>query len=81
MTESGDANGLVGIGELVDDVFPKTWVQTCIVHLIRHSLRATSPRREREQVARDLKPIPPSMPTRPARRSSASTRNGERASR
>jgi transposase-like protein len=31
-------------------------VQTCIVHLIRHSLRYL-PRREREQVARDLKPI------------------------
>ena len=31
-------------------------VQTCIVHLIRHSLRYV-PRREREQVARDLRPI------------------------
>jgi putative transposase len=31
-------------------------VQTCIVHLIRHSLKYV-PRREREQVARDLKPI------------------------
>jgi putative transposase len=31
-------------------------VQTCVVHLIRHSLKYV-PRREREQVARDLKPI------------------------
>jgi putative transposase len=31
-------------------------VQTCIVHLIRASLKYV-PRREREQVARDLKPI------------------------
>jgi putative transposase len=31
-------------------------VPTCIVHLIRHSLKYV-PRREREQVARDLKPI------------------------
>ena len=31
-------------------------MQTCIVHLIRHSLKYV-PRREREQVARDLKPI------------------------
>ena len=31
-------------------------MQTCIVHLIRHSLKHV-PRREREQVARDLKPI------------------------
>jgi len=30
-------------------------VQTCIVHLIRLSLKYV-PRREREQVARDLKP-------------------------
>ena len=37
-------------------MFPQTWVQTCIVHLIRHSLRFV-PRRDREQVARDLKPI------------------------
>ena len=35
---------------------PNTTVQTCIVHLIRHSLKYV-PRREREQVARDLKPI------------------------
>ncbi|HEX4107147.1 MAG TPA: transposase [Solirubrobacteraceae bacterium] len=33
-----------------------TTVQTCIVHLIRSSLKYV-PRREREQVARDLKPI------------------------
>ena len=31
-------------------------MQTCVVHLIRHSLKYV-PRREREQVARDLKPI------------------------
>jgi putative transposase len=31
-------------------------VQSCIVHLIRLSLRYV-PRRQREQVARDLKPI------------------------
>ncbi len=31
-------------------------MQTCVVHLIRHSLKYV-PRRERERVARDLKPI------------------------
>jgi putative transposase len=31
-------------------------VQTCVVHLIRHSLQYVR-RRERERVARDLKPI------------------------
>jgi putative transposase len=49
-------DGLNGFPEAIEAVFPKTWVQTCIVHLIRHSLRFV-PRREREQVARDLKPI------------------------
>jgi putative transposase len=49
-------DGLKGFPEAIEAVFPKAWVQTCIVHLIRHSLRFV-PRREREQVARDLKPI------------------------
>jgi len=49
-------DGLKGFPEAIEAVFPQTWVQTCIVHLIRHSLRYV-PRREREQVARDLKPI------------------------
>src|SRR5579862_1190941 len=49
-------DGLKGFPEAIEAVFPATTVQTCIVHLIRHSLRYV-PRREREQVARDLKPI------------------------
>src|SRR6202011_4243159 len=49
-------DGLKGFPEAIEAVFPNTWVQTCIVHLIRHSLRYV-PRREREQVARDLRPI------------------------
>jgi putative transposase len=49
-------DGLKGCPEAIEAIFPKTTVQTCIVHLIRHSLRYV-PRREREQVARDLKPI------------------------
>jgi transposase-like protein len=49
-------DGLKGFPDAIEAVFPKTWVQTCIVHLIRHSLRYV-PRREREKVARDLKPI------------------------
>ena len=49
-------DGLKGFPEAIEAVFPKTWVQTCIVHLIRHSLRYV-PCREREQVARDLRPI------------------------
>jgi putative transposase len=49
-------DGLKGFPEAIEAIFPKTTVQTCVVHLIRSSLRYV-PRREREQVARDLKPI------------------------
>jgi putative transposase len=49
-------DGLKGFPEAIEAIFPKTTVQTCVVHLIRHSLKYV-PRRERERVARDLKPI------------------------
>jgi putative transposase len=49
-------DGLKGFPDAIEAVFPQAWVQTCIVHLIRHSLRFV-PRKEREQVARDLRPI------------------------
>jgi putative transposase len=49
-------DGLKGFPEAIEAIFPATVVQTCIVHLIRLSLKYV-PRREREQVARDLKPI------------------------
>jgi putative transposase len=49
-------DGLAGFPDAIEAIFPKTTVQTCIVHLIRNSLKYV-PRREREQVARDLKPI------------------------
>ncbi|HUL46774.1 MAG TPA: IS256 family transposase [Steroidobacteraceae bacterium] len=49
-------DGLKGFPEAIEAIFPKTTVQTCIVHLIRNSLKYV-PRRQREQVARDLKPI------------------------
>jgi putative transposase len=49
-------DGLKGFPEAIEAIYPSTTVQTCIVHLIRHSLKYV-PRREREQVARDLKPV------------------------
>src|SRR6059058_4990132 len=49
-------DGLKGFPEAIEAVFPKTTVQTCIVHLIRHSLKYV-PRREYDKVAKDLKPI------------------------
>jgi putative transposase len=49
-------DGLNGFPEAIEAIFPETVVQTCIVHLIRHSVKYV-PRREYEKVARDLKPI------------------------
>src|SRR3989454_6102089 len=49
-------DGLKGFPEAIEAIFPKTTVQTCIVHLIRLSLRYV-PRREYDQVTKDLKPI------------------------
>ena len=49
-------DGLTGFPAAIEAIFPQTTVQTCIVHLIRNSLKYV-PGREREQVARDLKPI------------------------
>jgi len=49
-------DGLKGFPEAIEAVFPDAWVQTCIVHLIRQSLRFV-PDKHRRQVANDLKPI------------------------
>jgi putative transposase len=49
-------DGLKGFPEAIEAVFPATTVQTCIVHLIRHSLKYV-PRRQYEQVTKDLRPI------------------------
>jgi putative transposase len=74
-------DGLKGFPDAIEAIFPQTVVQTCIVHLIRHSLKYV-PRRERERIARDLKPItPPSTPTPPSTRSRPSTTHGASASR
>jgi putative transposase len=49
-------DGLKGFPEAIEAIYPQTTVQTCIVHLIRASLKYV-PRREKEQVAKALKPI------------------------
>jgi putative transposase len=49
-------DGLNGLPEAVGQVWPQTVVQTCIVHLIRTTLRYCS-RADWEAVARDLKPV------------------------
>jgi putative transposase len=49
-------DGLKGFPEAIEAIFPATTVQTCIVHLIRSSLKYV-PRRQFDQVVKDLKPI------------------------
>src|SRR5207248_9829398 len=49
-------DGLKGFPEAIEAIFPETEVQTCIVHLIRHSLKYV-PRRQYDQVVKDLRPI------------------------
>src|SRR6188472_3782845 len=49
-------DGLKGFPDAIEAVFPATTVQTCIVHLIRQSLRYV-PRRQYDQVVKDLRPI------------------------
>src|SRR5580765_834094 len=49
-------DGLKGFPEAIEAVFPAATVQTCIVHLIRQSLRYV-PRRSYDQVINDLRPI------------------------
>ena len=49
-------DGLKGFPEAIEAALPLTVVQTCIVHMIRHSLRHV-PWKERRTVAKDLKEI------------------------
>jgi putative transposase len=49
-------DGLAGFPEAIEAVFPQTWVQTCIVHQIRSSMRYVS-YADRRKVAAALKPI------------------------
>jgi putative transposase len=49
-------DGLKGPPGAVNAVREKTIVQTCIVHLLRNSFRY-APKRDRAQIAKDLKPV------------------------
>ena len=49
-------DGLKGFPDAINAVFPKTQVQLCVVHMIRHSLRFVS-WKEKKYVTRDLKAI------------------------
>jgi putative transposase len=49
-------DGLKGFPEAIEAVYPCAWTQTCVVHLVRQSLRFV-PYKDRKRVARDLKAI------------------------
>jgi putative transposase len=49
-------DGLAGFPDAIEAVFPQAWVQTCIVHQIRSSMRYVS-YSDRRKVAAALKPI------------------------
>jgi transposase-like protein len=49
-------DGLKGLPDSVNAVFPRTIVQTCIIHLIRGTFRYAS-RRYWDELSKDLKPI------------------------
>src|SRR3954471_4719335 len=49
-------DGLKGLPDTVEAVWPQAIVQTCIIHLIRNTFRLTS-RRDADAIKRDIKPI------------------------
>jgi putative transposase len=49
-------DGLKGLPEVVENVWPQAIVQTCIIHLIRNTFRLTS-RRYWDEIKRDIRPI------------------------
>jgi len=49
-------DGLKGLPEAIATTFPRTTIQTCLVHLVRHSLSFVN-HQERKAVAADLKSI------------------------
>jgi transposase-like protein len=49
-------DGLTGFPEAIEAVYPQTWVQTCLVHQVRSSLRFV-PYKDKRAVAADLKRI------------------------
>ena len=49
-------DGLTGFPEAIEAVYPQAWVQTCLVHVVRSSLRFV-PYKDKKKVAADLKKI------------------------
>jgi transposase-like protein len=55
-------DGLRGFPEAIESVYPQAQIQTCIVHLIRHSLALAS-WKERKALAQALKPVYQAAPS------------------
>ena len=49
-------DGLKGLPEAIEAVFPQTEVQLCIVHMVRNSLKFVS-YKDRKKIADDLKAV------------------------
>jgi putative transposase len=49
-------DGLTALPEAVESVFADAWVQCCVVHLIRNSLKHVA-YKDQKQIVRDLRPI------------------------
>lgn len=49
-------DGLTGLDDAIQTAFPKAWVQLCIVHMVRNSLKYVS-WKDRKAMAADLKSI------------------------
>jgi putative transposase len=49
-------DGLTGFPEAIEAVFPEAWVQTCVVHQIRNSMRYVA-YQDRKKVAAALRPV------------------------
>lgn len=49
-------DGLTGMQEAIETAYPKTWVQLCLVHMVRNSLKYVS-YKDRREMANDLKTI------------------------
>lgn len=69
-------DGLKGLPEAVETVWPRTIVQTCVVHLLRNSFRYAA-RQDWDKIASFSSPSTPLPPKRPPwNGSSSSPRSG-----
>lgn len=74
-------DGLTGFPDAIAAVFPQAWVQTCIVHMIRASMRYVS-WQDRKRLMPDLRSVYGApTPRRQPASSNSSTRNGVSATR